>query len=525
MSGEDFDVIVVGSGPSGTSVAAPMAQGGLRVAMLDGGRRPQIEVPVLPFLSARQQPDQQRWMLGPQFHALRMREAVSPKLRAPTQAHVFEGFAEANRLRTDGFVAVGSLAVGGLSNAWGCGVARLSSEEAGWPLADADLDDSFRIVCERVGISGAGDDDLRDYFGVDDGADPPAALDGTNALLLQRYERRRAALHAGGFRVGRSRVAVTMRDRGDRLACDSLGNCLFGCARGSMYSAQQDLVDLVPQPGFVHRSGFIVQRLERQDSTWSVEGVQGGAPVRLRTRKVVLAAGTLATTALVARTLGHTEPVRLLCSPTAAYLLWVPARLGHGDERAFGLGQLSYALQLPSADTVFGSTFNTTGLPRWEFARHLPMSRPIGVQLLRGLLGSCAVGNVFLPGRHSDATVRLAADGTLVCTSGGPSPQQTAAFAQTRAGLARAWRRLGAVMLPGSFRAAPPGADIHYAGTLPMVDRPGPMQTSTSGEVHGLPGVHVVDGSTLPVLPAKSHTLTLMANADRIGRLIAARQA
>jgi choline dehydrogenase-like flavoprotein len=58
-----------------------------------------------------------------------------------------------------------------------------------------------------------------------------------------------------------------------------------------------------------------------------------------------------------------------------------------------------------------------------------------------------------------------------------------------------------------------------------MVDRPGPMQTSTSGEVHGLPGVHVVDGSTLPVLPAKSHTLTLMANADRIGRLIAARQA
>ena len=263
-------------------------------------RRPQIEAPVLPFLSARQQPDQQRWMLGPQFHALRMREAVSPKLRAPTQAHVFEGFAEANRLRTDGFVAVGSLAVGGLSNAWGCGVARLSSEEAGWPLADADLDDSFRTVCERVGISGAGDDDLRDYFGVDDGADPPAALDGTNALLLQRYERRRAALHAGGFRIGRSRVAVTMRDRGDRLACDSLGNCLFGCARGSMYSAQQDLVDLAPQPGFVHRSGFIVQRLERQGPTWSVEGTQGGKPVRLLARKVVLAAGTLATTALVA---------------------------------------------------------------------------------------------------------------------------------------------------------------------------------------------------------------------------------
>jgi choline dehydrogenase-like flavoprotein len=31
-----------------------------------------------------------------------------------------------------------------------------------------------------------------------------------------------------------------------------------------------------------------------------------------------------------------------------------------------------------------------------------------------------------------------------------------------------------------------------------------------------LPGVHVVDGAVLPVLPAKAHTLTIMANADRI---------
>lgn len=463
-------------------------------------------------------------MLGPDLHALRMREAVSPKLRAPTQAYVFEGFAQANRLQADGLVVVGSLAVGGLSNAWGCGVARLRCEEIGWPLQDAEFDGSFRAVCARVGISGAADDDLRDFFGVDQGADPPPGLDGVSSLLLRRYERRRAGLHGDGFRLGHSRVAVTMRDRGDRLGCDSLGNCLFGCARGSMYSAQHDLGMLARHPGFVHRSGFIVERMARDGSLWAVEGRLEGEPVRLVAPRVVLAAGTLATTALVARTLAHTEPVRLLCAPTAAYLLWVPSLLGHEDERAFGLGQLSYALQLPSGDTAFGSTFNTTGLPRWEFARHLPMSRPLAIRLLRGLLGSCAVGNVFLHSRHSDATVRLASDGTLVCTSAPPSAQLAAAFAQTRLALARAWRRLGAVVLPGSFRSAPAGADIHYAGTLPMVDRPGPMQTSTSGEMHGMPGVHVVDGSTLSVLPAKSHTLTLMANADRIGRLIAAHE-
>lgn len=524
MSGEEIDVIVVGSGPSGTSAALPMVQAGLRVAMLDGGRRPHIDLPGVAFLSARQHSDQHQWMLGSQLHALRMREAVSPKLRAPTQAYVFEGFAQANRLQAEGLVVVGSLAVGGLSNAWGCGVARVRCEEAGWPLRDADFDASFQAVCARVGISGAADDDLRDYFGVDQDADGPAPLDSVNALLLQRYQRRRPSLHAQGFRIGRSRVAVTMRDRGDRSGCDSLGNCLFGCARGAMYSAQQDVDLLARQPSFVHRPGFVVERLGRDGPLWIVEGQHDGRPARLTARKVVLAAGTLATTALVARTLGHTQPIRLLSAPTAAYLLWVPSLLGAADERAFGLGQLSYALELPSGETAFGSTFNTTGLPRWEFARHLPMSRPLAVQLLRGLLGSCAVGNVFLHGRHSDASVRLASDGMLVCTSAAPSAQLVAAFEQTRSALARSWRRLGAVMLPGSFRSAPAGADIHYAGTLPMVDRPGPMQTSTSGEVHGMPGVHVVDGSALSVLTPKSHTLTLMANADRIGRLIAAHQ-
>ncbi len=36
-------------------------------------------------------------------------------------------------------------------------------------------------------------------------------------------------------------------------------------------------------------------------------------------------------------------------------------------------------------------------------------------------------------------------------------------------------------------------------------------------------GLFVADGSVLNRLPAKSHTLTIMANAERIGRAVAAR--
>jgi choline dehydrogenase-like flavoprotein len=80
---------------------------------------------------------------------------------------------------------------------------------------------------------------------------------------------------------------------------------------------------------------------------------------------------------------------------------------------------------------------------------------------------------------------------------------------------------LGAYAVPGSLTLAAPGADAHAAGTLPMGGA-GPAGTDLAGAVAGLPGVHVVDGAALSDLPARHCTLTIMANADRIARLLAA---
>ena len=54
-----------------------------------------------------------------------------------------------------------------------------------------------------------------------------------------------------------------------------------------------------------------------------------------------------------------------------------------------------------------------------------------------------------------------------------------------------------------------------------MRRNPGAFETNEDGELAGLPGLHIVDGAVLASLPAKAHTLTIMANADRIGRSMA----
>ena len=214
--------------------------------------------------------------------------------------------------------------------------------------------------------------------------------------------------------------------------------------------------------------------------------------------------------------------VPMLSCPNAAFLLWLPGQFGNKRTSGFGLGQLSFALELGTGIEAFGSTFSTTGILVSEFARKIPLSRRSAIDMMRGLLSSCVVGNIFLPGDLTRAEVKLSSGGSLV-VSGGYKESVNSLMYEAKKNLSSTYLKLGSVLLPGSFTVGPPGGDIHYAGTLPMSIRPVLGQTSQHGEVEGLKGVYVVDGACLPTLPAKSHTLTIMANADRIGAFLASK--
>jgi choline dehydrogenase-like flavoprotein len=54
-----------------------------------------------------------------------------------------------------------------------------------------------------------------------------------------------------------------------------------------------------------------------------------------------------------------------------------------------------------------------------------------------------------------------------------------------------------------------------------MRQNPGPLETDVRGQLRDLPGVHLVDSSVLPSLPATTFTYTVMANADRVARAVA----
>jgi choline dehydrogenase-like flavoprotein len=121
---------------------------------------------------------------------------------------------------------------------------------------------------------------------------------------------------------------------------------------------------------------------------------------------------------------------------------------------------------------------------------------------------------------HSDLspgiTFTLHRDGRLALAAETNSKTRPALSALRR----RLWAECGslrAVPVPAALRVGKPGRGFHTGGTFRMRSKPGPFETDILGRPHGMSRVHVVDASVFPTLPATTITLSVMANAHRIG--------
>ena len=146
-----------------------------------------------------------------------------------------------------------------------------------------------------------------------------------------------------------------------------------------------------------------------------------------------------------------------------------------------------------------------------------PVKPRLAMRIFRDLVPACLFGNIFFDGRHSDHTLSLTGDGG-VAVKGGHGASLPKAIDAAASRLRASFFGLGAIMLPLKPVLAAPGADLHFAGSLPMSDIAEPGKSDRWGAPYGVTNLVVVDGSVLPSLPAKGHTFTIMANARRIAQ-------
>ena len=531
------EVIIIGSGPAGVSAAWPLLEAGLRVLMLDQGEIPTpAEADDRAYLDIRRD-DAQQWrrFLGDDFGALRGPRDVSPKLKAPANAYAFRGFRQAYNIHTDNFQAIGSLAQGGLSNVWGAGAYAYDDQDLkGFPVARQDLRRSFVAVATRMGISGVSDGALGAFYGDDLPLQPPVELHENMRRLLDRSSRRASLARRMGIRFGRARNAVLTEALGGRGACTLDDRCLWGCPRGAIYSASREVENLREHAGFTYRGHAFVRSIRQEGDTYHLaygSAAEAHPSGEASASVVVLAAGTLGSTKLALEFIGVLgRDVPVLSNPAFATAFYMPERLGASlPERGFSLGQLAFVVddRNDPSDYAHGVLFAATSLPAADLAKHMPLTLPGALRLARLVMPGLVLANCFLPGSMSRNTLRVEKNGGLTRLSirGAHDPELMARVTDVRSWLARFFLRLGAVALPGGTRVTRPGADVHYAGTLPMnagTPTSGPV-TDAHGQLAGCDRLFIADGAVLSRVTAKNPTLTIMANADRIARHVAGR--
>lgn len=524
----DAEFIIIGTGPAGISAAWPLVEAGRRVMLIDGGRvGPPAQPSERPNLAAMRRVGDPRWLLGERLAGLRSVGDLSPKLRTAGQPDLVAGYRRANQLETKNFQAIGTLVHGGLSTIWGAVACELPVEKmADWPKeAREEMPVSYARVGGRMGLSGDPADAVRLGLGRGVALQPPLPLSALASALLKTGTKAEAKMRADnglGLELGRPVSAVLTKPKDGRMPCSADRACMWGCARGAVWSAADDLSDLRHRANVDFRPGLSVERIHRDGAAWCVAARDQATNklVTLRAARVLLAAGALASTRLaLAAACRFDEWLPVSNAPTQGFAMVLPRRLGQPQpETGYGNAQLCFRLAAGNHG-AFGLLYDGDVMAAADVMARMPLSRPGAAASARSLMPGLMLGLLYLPGYLSRNRLRLERRNSGDCVlvvEGGEAPELTAVRKQAAAQLRKQFGRLGGWILPGSTKSLVPGAEVHVGASLPMGG-----ETDELGQLTALPGLHVVDGAVLPAIPAESHTMTIMANADRIGTALA----
>jgi choline dehydrogenase-like flavoprotein len=494
---------VIGSGLAGVACAKALLARGREVTMLDPGVTLEPDREASRMALAGRPPDQ--W--SPAEKALRA-PVVSGGIPDFKLVHgsnyPYRNFEGAPRIRVDIPGVTPSHALGGLSNVWGGAMLPYRSVDLeAWPVSSASMTRAYQAVLGYVPLAGRDDALAAEWpLHAKPAADMPISRQA--ARLLDRLENRQIP----GITAGRARLAVRAP------GCVACGECLNGCPRDLIYSARQELPALL-LAGMHYRSGVSVHALDE---------TAGGVRLIVRTGsdgqevihadRAYLAAGVYGSTDILMRSLGRVH-AEILDSQYFLLPLLTATRTRHPEDEALHtLAQLFLEVE----DRCVAPHNVHLQVYGYSSALDAAMANRLGPLhgLRRLFLERMLVVQGYLHSDYSGKLVAQMTDGRLAITAT-TNPETNKVLRRVVRRLAAAAGPLGALAIPPLLQQTTPGRGFHSGGSFPMREAPVMGETDSLGRPAGWRRVHVVDSSVFPDIPAATISLTVMANAWRIG--------
>jgi choline dehydrogenase-like flavoprotein len=518
----DSPVYVIGSGPASISCAQALADDGYPVVILDAGLE----------LEAQRQHALDALLASPNWD-----EATLAPFKADADATVrgipvkkrfgsdypYREVLEHLDVRADEVTTFASFAKGGLSTVWGAAVLPYRAEDiADWPITARELEPYYKAVFDFLPLA-AIHDDLAEMFPLHCETYKPFKPSWQAKRLLEHLNSHREHLRAKGFTYGASRLALQTQPREGHKGCIYCGLCMYGCPQNAIYSAVQTLEHLVRQKQVCYVQNVVVDRLEETGETVRIHAHDrgSGASKTFDAARVFLGSGVFPTAKILLKSLQ--QPGATLTMRDSQYFLlpllgWYGAASFlrtdvHTLSQVFiemtdqALGDHPVHLQLYTYNDLYAQALKRVlgkPYPLLKYPANLLLDR---LMVIQGYLHSDLSGS---------AAISLQGDTLAVQRQVNPATAKTVRRVMKK--LSRHAFSLGFVPLSPLRTIGNPGQGSHCGGTFPMRHHPGNGETDIYGRPVGLRRVHVVDASVLPSIPSTTITLTVMANAYRIGK-------
>jgi choline dehydrogenase-like flavoprotein len=517
-----YDHVIIGSGPAGISAALQLEKS--NTCIVDVGEEPHSVFPHATLAEAVSR-GSSRALLGERWNMLsNLADPLRhhPKLRASALQHVMQG--ESFDVRgARGQLLVrgrGSFAAGGMANVWGAQLLRYTDEdlaEAGdWPIEASELTRHYDDLEAHIGISGA-IDDMHSFLGSATPLLPPVPSVPAAQYVLNRYASKHKGWANSGLRIGRPRLAVLTQPHLGRPAHDFGETEFFAPARAGIYNPLDTLAEIRQRGAIRYLGGHKLVSYDEQPGfiDIEIEVVKSRERIKIRTRHLLLACGTIQTARLVLlnkNQVGRTLP--FVDHPPTLLPIFFPASFG------VDLPTQSYPIQLIGTMEGFGkrdmiSFYYPVGMLWSDLLPDIPLPMNSARSVLAALIGGMLVAQIWEASQPAPGN-RLGIIGDGKVTINYTERQQYSKLPQLLASL----RKLGGFSMSMLASTPPPSWGFHHAATLPMRTEPKAFETHKDGRLWDSQRIRIIDGSVLPSLPAKNHSLTIMANAARISEIV-----
>jgi ferredoxin len=514
--------LVIGSGPAGVAASWALLGAGCRVTMVDAGLR--LEKAFTKKLAALQHVDPAEWNRSPAADFLRIgvdaQAGGIPLKLAYGSDFPYKSVAGAPVLNCEGVSTHPSLAQGGLSNVWGGAMLPYRSADIEeWPVSLAELDPHYRKVLEKVPLSGRHDDLATEFPLYGDPSPLPSSSQARG--LLRRFKNNRDALRKKNIVGGASRLAVL--SNADH-SCVSCGLCMYGCPFNLIYCSAGSLKGLLAHPDFTYLEDIYIQRVAEDNGAARAAGFEigNGTPISLEADRLFLACGVIGSTTILLRSFdAYAKPVRLLDSQ---YFLQPALTLDGGKcvlieplhtlAQAFleildeSISRYTVHLQIYTFNDLYDAALHAAAGRLYPFVpKKLLLQRLI---VLQGYLHSSESSEMGLE-------LDRGHQGEIVRIGRKENPRTVQSIKSVQRKLLGTASLTGFIPLTPMLRPGKPGRGYHTGGSFPMRPHPVGFQSDSLGRPAGFTRIHLVDSSNFTSIPSTTITLTVMANAHRIG--------